>query len=815
MSIPTREAGARTGTAGLFVISAATLTLEVLQTRIFAYSLNPFLLYAAITIAMLGFGASGTLLACWQGWRRYRIGSVGAFGAAGFAISLVWAHFLFARVSIALSQHDVNLLSALVFGSLALPYVFAGIAVTACLASAGRGVHLTYLLNLVGSAVGCFLVYPLLKPLGASALVAGVGVLVVLAGFVFARSGCGRFAKVMLVLAAITVAVPCFAPQTLYPFRPDPAGQLPLLQRYIAAHPEEKVKAELVLGTWDPTGRVEFHSFEPWKVELPEPLPFLFYSQDGDAGSVLFCVGDDIKRAAGLFERTLYGAPYKIHGGTAPKVLIIGLGGGPDVLGALYNGASSVIGVDINKSVIDALKGPLAELCGNLYSRPGVSTVHMDGRTFVRAFKDDFDILVMTGADTKQSLAAGSLAISQNGLYTVDAFNDYLDRLRPGGVLTVLRFGEFDQLRLSSIGVAMLRARGIEKPERHFMVLEQNVWSSVTICLDPITPETVSRIKKWFATIPSPDTGVRIPVYDVMPFALNHSPQMLWPCAADARTDPARSVTRFFDAVTERRESEFIDAYKAGDISPTTDDRPFYFDIQRKDELLSNPMLHYRWLAGFLAIMAAFAVISIAAPVPFLMFRKERPPFAGLVRTLVYFLSLGAGFMIIEIGFMQKLVVLLGHQSYTVTVVLATVLASAGLGSAASSRFAGAVTVRRYVVPAIAVLSLALFFALDLWGPLIAPLSLNARIAVVAAGLFPLGFVLGIPFPSGLATLSERAPTLVPWAIAANGFASVVGSAIALPGAMILGYRNLLVVGLALYLVAAFTFPFGSRRSSQ
>jgi hypothetical protein len=275
--------------------------------------------------------------------------------------------------------------------------------------------------------------------------------------------------------------------------------------------------------------------------------------------------------------------------------------------------------------------------------------------------------------------------------------------------------------------------------------------------------------------------------------------------------DPAEIAT-FFAAVAQGAEAEYIAAYPS-DLSPTTDDRPFFFDPQRKDRLFSAPLYHYKELAWFLIVVTALAGLAIAAPIP--VFLRQRDRQGGLFRTLAYFLSLGLGFMILEIGFIQKLVLFLGHQTYAITVVLATLLVSAGLGSAASGRFTGpgSRSVRLRAVPAILLAAFLLFLALDYLAPLAAPLPLGARILLAFLALFPLGFALGIPFPTGLAALSSQAPGLVPWAVAANGFASVVGAAVALPAAMIFGYRSLLIAGGALYLLAAISFP--SRSSSE
>jgi spermidine synthase len=779
--------------AGLFVLSAALLTLEVLQTRLFAYSLDTFLFYGAVGVTLLGLGASGTLLSLWRGWRERPLGTLGAAASAGFAISLVAAHAAFARVSSGLAI-DLSPRALATFAGLAVPYFFAGIGITASLVASGTGVHRAYVANLMGSAVGCLVVFFALEPLGAPFLLGMTACGGLLAGGLFLRLSHGRAARLALAAAAAVTTLSLIASARLFPLTPG-GGQLAGLER---ATPLDRLH-----HVWDPTGRIEIHRLRDLLAEVPAPLPVYFFSQDGSAGSILLGVTDDLARARGFFERTLYGAPYVLRGeGAGANVLVIGLGGSPDVQAAHFFGARSVTGVEINASAIAAIAGPFAAFTGNPYGRPNARTVHLDGRTFVRSTPETFDLIVMSGVDTKSVLAAGSLSISENHLYTLEAFEEYLDRLAPGGVIAVLRFGQFDRLRLSTIGVAALRARGVAHPERHFAVLEQQAWTSVLLGRDPLPADAIERLAKWIASLPAPDTGIRLPPYDIFRLGLRRPPRLLHPGEASGGEPDAPEL---FDAVAQGREADFIAAYRF-DISPPTDDRPFFFDLQRKDRIFAESSVIYRRLGGFLAVIGILAAVTIAAPVPLL---RRRATAGGLGRVLAYFGALGTGFMLLEIGLAQKLVLFLGHPAYSVTVVLAALLVGAGLGSAAAGRstLRGADLVQRRAVPAILIIGLVLALGLDSLARVCAALPLAGRLAVAAALLVPLGFALGMPFPTGLGLLTSRRSDLVPWAIGANGLTSVVGASAALPAAMIVGYRAVLVAGLVAYVVAAFAVP--------
>lgn len=786
---------------GLFLLSAAILTLEVLQTRLLAYTLSPLLLYTAIGVTLLGLGASASLMSLWQGWRRFRLGTIGAFSAGAFAVSAIGAHRVLAKLSPQIVDFATpDLLRAdliAVCAALATPYFFAGIAVTACLAHASRSVHATYFWNLLGSAAGCFGVALFLQPLGAPVLLGAVAAFASVAGLVFLRAGAHPLSGVVAGAGLMVALTAMWRPHMFYWFQPDPTGQLAVLRTEWAKVPNQP-QYRTVWESWDVTGHVGFHELPGVPALMPEPVPAYFYAQDGSAGSSVLGVGNDPARARNLYERTVYGAPYQVRGKPGARVLVIGLGGAPDVMCAHNYGAATVTGVDINGSTIAALAGPLSEFAGNPYNRPNVTTARMDGRTFVRSTAEHFDIIVMSGADTKSVHAAGSLAISENNLYTVEAFRDYLSRLTDGGVLAIARFGPYDRKKLSSIGIAALRSMGVPQPERHFIVLSQDTWTSVLIGKSPFAAADVERVRQWLAGIPE-QTGIFIPHYDPIQFRMSTRPRLLYPQAAgEAPSD----VAGLFAAAASGRESEYI-AGESANLTPTTDDRPFYFDTQKREDVLRSPTGPYALLGKLLLVLAGLAALFIALPVPFL--RRREPSGGGLFRSLVYFSALGFGFMVLEIGLIQKLCLFLGHQSFAITVVLASLLVGAGLGSACAGAFGiGRGVVRFVVIPLVMACGYGIVVGLDHYGAELAAYNLTGRIGITALALLPLGFVLGMPFPTAL----SRAPqSVVPWAIAANGFMSVIGASAALPLAMVVGYHWLFIVAGACYALALLAYP--------
>ncbi|MEC9375425.1 MAG: hypothetical protein VYA80_03520 [Pseudomonadota bacterium] len=793
---------------GLFLLSVAILTLEILETRIFAYSLTPIMFFAAIGVALLGLGSAGTLLTLWKGWRKIPLSHIAAFGCLGFSVAIIIAHMILARTSRQIVDF-LEPISVFTFFMLSVPYFFAGIAVTACLARGTNGIHKNYLVNLFGSAAGCFVVFFFLKAVGGTVLltiICGLGVIA--AGFFL-----GRLTLCSVILLGAFLGCFIFAgfnADKLFPFVPDKNSTSSRLENFYNVGKIDVTLEEKLVDIWDPTGRIQVHRLTELNASLPKSIPHYWYTQDGSAGSFIYGDGVVPGGASGLYDSTVYGAAYPLMENLDDaELLIIGLGGGPDVIGARYRNVKSIDGVDINATAIETVGNTLSEFTGNLYGAENISISQMDGRTFVRSREKNFDLIMMSGADTKSVHAGLSLAISENNLYTVESYQEYLSRLKPGGIISILRYGDFEGIRLVTIAVKALEEFGAAEPAKHIAVVKQGYRYTMLLSRDPIQEAAIKRLRDWVKGIPKPDTGIRVPALDALGVGFEMQPEILYPYQETGAAEKKNYVTSYLEAVEEGAGGKFIAEFPRN-ISATTDNKPFFFDYQRLDQLFSDTAQHYKRFAGFIISTALLALILILLPRAVLGTKAMAE--TGFVRSMIYFICLGAGFMTLEIGFVQKFVLYLGHQSYAVTVVLATLLLSAGLGSGMAGKYnwSNAATMRKRVVPSILIVGAIILLAFDAIAYSTAGLPIGARIIVSILILAPLGFALGIPFPSGLAVLTETAPRMVPWGIGINAFASVVASSSSLPAAMLLGYKILLIIGLLFYVLAAVTFPVQS-----
>jgi len=787
--------------ASLVLVSAAVLTLEVLQTKVFAFSLDPLAVYVAVAVCMLGLSGAATLLAILPPATPERATRTAVLGSIAGGVAVVLAHVVFAAWSPALRTGGLAVLGML--AALVLPYFGFGLTTTLLMMGRGEAIGRAYALNLAGSGLGCLLVFPFLDGFGAERALALIGFMGMAGGALLVPARAG--ARIAVGAAAVALAASFAVAPRLFAFQPDPTGQVANIMARVARLNTERgagtAEVTPAFSRWDRTGRIDVYRLTSSRPELQGriggPVETLFFAQDASAGSILLGVGDDLGRAREFFDRTVYASGYV----TGPKrdVLIIGLGGGPDVLSALYHGASRIVGVEINRTVIDLLRHDLADFVGRPYDRPGVTLHQLDGRTFLRQSPETFDLIQLSGVDTKSVFfASAGLALNESYLYTRQAMGELLRRLRPDGLLAINRF-KTDVQRLTSVVVAGLRDLGIEAPERHIMVVGQGLWRTVLVKRSPFTPAEVALVAEWVKRTPSPPPIV-VPAYDWIGVSFQYPLEVVY-------SPPPSPVAQgaFFEALAAGRLDAFVDA-QLFDFSAPDDDRPFFFFPVRPRDMLASGA---PGLDDVLRLARWLAVVSLGVIVlPLVVWRGRGLRTPGAARALVYFACLGIGFMFVEIGLIHRFVLLLGHQTYAITVVLFGLLLGAGVGSLSAARLTRGERGRLRIVitalvAAIVVVAVGLAVAFD-W---VATFGFPSRLALALLLLVALGFLLGIPFPSGLAVLSAESQGLVAWAIGINGLASVVGGTIAVPAAMIGGFRVLALIAAALYAIAALLAP--------
>ena len=750
---------------GVFTVSLATLMLELTLTRLFSATMFYHFAFLAISLALFGSGASGVFLYLARprldGERTARLMAV---ACSLFAASTVLALVVILGHPLSPFSPGLGILLSLawIYGAAALPFFFAGCVITLAIAAWTREINRVYLFDLAGAALGCLLLVPALGTLGAIDTVLLVALLAALAGWLLSAE---RFTLALVALAAVLLAWN----------RTSPFIEL----REAKGLSEDPV----VFSRWNSFSRVTVTS-------TPDPDRLLLYI-DADAATIIHKDASDLQRHAAERDRIESLAYQARH---RDKVLIIGPGAGVDVIVARLHGARDVTAVEVNPLVARAVMSsePFRTFSGRLYEQPGVRLVVDEGRSFLRRSDERYDLVLGTMVDTWAATAAGAFALTENNLYTREAFRDYLARLAPGGVLSLTRWYQTppDQLlRILSLGRVVLAERGVRDPGRHFIVVRGQQEGG-----QPLATATVLLKAEPF----SDDE-----VAGAEAFAERSGFEVLY----TPRTRPDNDLARLVEAPDPEA---FWDAFSS-DVSPPTDNRPFFFQSARPSQVFSRRWSRGEWRRTNLGTLVLFGVVGISALVvalfilgPLLLARRRVAAVRGRLPFLLYFAALGAGFIVVEVVLVQKCVLFLGHPVYALTVVLFAVLLWSGIGSwlAGRVRDEDAPRALRRMLLAVAGLVVVAAFGLAPIFYALVQLPAPVRILITVLSLAPLGLALGMPMPTGLRLLAGRAPELIPWAWGVNGAASVLGSVAAIALAMRWGFDVALLTAAALYLTA-------------
>jgi len=685
---------------------------------------------------------------------------------AAFSLLLLLAPFVFVRLDF--SQPGVNatfvLHLAVACGLAGLLCFASGVVVALAISRWSRQIGAVYAYDLVGAGVGALAVVVALGWLDATTLIAALAVLGGSAVVLFAdRPSWGRMGAAIVALACGVVTLSLTTRALYLPHR----HTLP---------PDVRTAAE----RWNPLARV-------FGFEFPgnERFGAVFYDR-------VYAPVPIVRSNSLPGWQELQTGPqsigYELIG--PGRTLVIGGGGGRDIYTALSAGQREVDVIELNEGIRRVVDEDLAHLSGSPYSRPGVHTLIGDGRSILAARDRKYDQIHIGFTDTLSGNAAQGFALTENNLYTLEAFEEYLGHLAPGGVLSVSRLRKLlgdEALRATVLTLAALERRGIQEPQRHVVVVLGNdifgePYATILARLEPWTPEEVGRIR---ALARERGRGV-----------------------ASAPGGPFLDEWRDL-AAAENLES-FCSAY-ALDVCPPTDDRPFFFNMTRLGRFqLDAPGFIYSTdpTALLLTTLGILAVLAVAGLVlPLALTRSANPP---RWTALVYFGAIGVGFLLVEIVLIQRFVLFLGFPTYALSVVLFALLVSTGAGAYLASRWRDPRrALARDLACVVALLVLGAFTLQPLLGELV-HLPLPARAALSVALLAPIGMALGAPMPLGLRRLEGLFPNGVAFAWGVNGVTSVFASVLGVAVAIYFGFAATTLLAAAFYLLA-FAHAVGGR----
>ncbi len=776
---------------GIAAAAGAVLALEIGLTRLFSYTIWYHFAYLTISVALLGYGAAGSALAAFPALGRP---AALAWWAVAAEVGVLLALLVIRAVPLdplALGSDPGQLLRLIAYYvAVTLPFLCGGFLVAAPLQLHPRAVGRLYFWDLLGAGLVCAGIVPLIWWVQTPVATACATVALAVAALAYAEPG----RRAAPGLAAAVAAAATLGVAATDGFSAAPTK---FVSQFLA-----NPNARIAYHRWTPINRVDVVAFDPpprvgsyigWGISphYRGGAPgYWMIGNDGDSCAVMYQWQGDLADLDFLEHHVLH-APYLLL--DRPRVLAIGLGGGADVLNALKNGASGVTGVEINPMTVHAGRDLFRDFNGDLLHRPGVEAVVAEGRSFLRSRGERYDLIEINSVDTLSALSTGAYVLSESFLYTSDAVRDYLDHLAPNGIFA-MAVGDLqteDQpprhtLRLASIVRKALEDRGVSEPWRHVMIVGTGGGLPFTHTLvrnEPWTAEDVARMEA-FARAEG--------------FEFWHRPDRVGPKQA------SRILT--WDHATLER---FYASHPL-DLEPTTDTSPFFFNFYKWGTLaraLASESLGYdRTLATGQIVLVVMLVQSVVFAALLILLPLRRVPRAetggAAVRAayLAYFAALGMGFILLEISMIQRFVLFLGYPTYSLTVVMLSLLVSTGVGSLATER------VRGPLAAALPVRLAALLLLVVGWlavAPRVFDALLGApfaaRVAVSVALLVPLGLVLGSFFPLGIRMAERTNVKLVPWAWAVNGCATVIGTLVAVMAGMTWSFTAVTLVALAVY----------------
>lgn len=776
-------------------IGIATLMFEILLTRIFSVTMWYHFAFVTISLALFGIAASGVLVMRSEQLsdRKQSLQQMAMAAACfGGAVPLAFVldlHVPFRPFDVPGQRLQAGFFFLIKFLVLALPFFYSGLVLALAFTHSPNRVNRVYFADLAGGGLGCGLVVPVMLVLsGPSATIATAVFPFVAAALLYRQSGNRRG---MLATLAAAVAVLVFVGVN------EQVGIVKVVHvKSFDAKLGRVLERPKVYEKWHPVSRVAVHPLEYSPKEAPERwfhtkpveggFPHVMHvTNDGAAGTHIYPKLSQADRKR-IFRHDVSDLVYSLV--KRPNVLVVGVGGGKDILSALAFDCNSVTAAELNPLMIDVVQNAFADFSGRPYDDPRVKIHINEARNFIASRPDRYDVIKISVTDTWTASARGAYSLNENYLYTREAMNDYLSHLTPGGFLTITRWYPHETLRLAMLLRQTLLARG-QDPAKCILMARCRQTLTCLVKNGELTAEE----QRQFA-----DACHKAEVV------------MVQADAPDVSTEPEDVWHR--QVIT----GEGLDALLARlpiNLNPPTDDHPFFFDLSGKEgsatldkeaNFLKQHARAHELLIGLLILTSIVALLFVVLPV--VLFRRkvraERVPTRTWLLANLYFLSLGIGFMLVEIPLLQRLILFLGHPTYAMTVVLMSLLISSGIGSLTAGWL-----LQKGVRPAwllatnVLVLVVSTQFMPDLLRAEIG-LPIAGRIAMATALIFPVGLLLGMPFPTGLRLAHRHEQALVPWAWAVNGAASVAAPCLAMIISMQYSFSFTLYVGTAIYALA-------------
>jgi len=783
---------------GVFLISLSILMLEIALTRIFSVTMWYHFSFMAISLALFGLGASGIYVYIFQNiFIKEKIFNYLFIFSIFFSLAILFSFIFYLQFPNVINKTSLKgiLQLGMVYLVIALPFFFGGLCISLLLTRYSSNISKIYFSDLFGAGVGCVLLILLLKFISGPSCIIAISIFACCASIIFSSFLRNRIA--FLLSTTVGLILVCFLTVNI-------KGEFLRIDYSKLGKEENKIYEK-----WNPYSRIAV--FKPDEKSVGKEVAgwglsdrFNGYKPkqygliiDGGAGTPITEFDGDLKKVEHV-KYDVTSIAYFLKDNA--KVLIIGPGGGRDVLTALVFNQRKIYPIEVNYDIIKIVKEKFGDFTHHLYNYPNVHLKVDEARSFITNSKEHFDIIQASLIDTWAASSAGAFVLTENNLYTKEAFIEYFYHLSSDGILTMSRWfiekNPYEAMRLVALGAESWRSVGIKNPKLHIILVKKKdrrggLYPGVGTIILKRSPFLLKEIRKINEV--SQEMGFEV---ILSPITKSDSP---------------------FERIFGGDREKFYRSLPV-DISPPTDDKPFFFYMLRIKDFFRRDLIAIGggqqgkaiFILGSL-LLIVFALVMLFIFGPLLIFEKNSlNNFCGNKKYLFYFACLGIGFMLVEIPLIQKFILFLGHPIYSLSVVLFSLLIFTGFGSFLTNRFRKETIKSNLVVVLLGIVILLIFyifFLSEIFRSLIG-LEIPYRILISVCFILPLGLLMGMPFPMGIKLLRQKSDTIIPWVWGVNGATSVFSSVLAIVIAITYGFSFSLIIGQLVYLTAFFIIQF-------
>ncbi len=781
----------------VFLISAALISYQILLIKMFSIQYWYHFAYLIISIALLGFGASGTFIFLFKRQLKDHFPSV-LFFCPLLLASSIWMNIYLNReiafnpLMIIWNKYEIIRLLILSL-SILVPFFLGALCIGLSFIAASDYIHRIYFANLAGSGMGSLIVLLTLFHIRPHGIMLFISMITICAALSASTS---RIRKGITCVAGVAVIL-----LYVFLFRLMPLPMSSFKDLVQAEHLMDTKKEMEVFG---PLGLVTvlsspaYHYLPDLSLNCPYPLPRqkgLFL--DGNTVGPINEFTGDLNNIHFMDYRT-NSLAYKLlyH----PAVLIIGGGSGTEILNAGYHAAKSISVVEMNADIAHLMQKPYGTYSGDIYNHVNTNVLIEEGRGYLQRTKQHFDLIDISLLESMGTASAGVYSLNENYLFTTEAIAVCLERLTPGGILSIstwIKNPPRDNIKLLATAIEAIEGQKKNVPSQSIIMVRS--WQTATLLVKngDFDDRDMAAVRE-FCKSRLIDISYHPRVKKSETNIFNKFDEDIFYSAAIKLLSPERE--------------KFYETYPFY-VKPATDDRPFFshfFKIDMMKQYLKSsdrvliPFLDWGYILVWIAacILFLMGMTLILAPMPFLL-----PSQKGLFSILIYFGSLGMAYMFLEISLLQQFIRYLFDPIFSASVVIGSFLVYSGIGSLIAGKVSPFKS--KHIFWSVLIIGITgfIFLTSDRWlQSILSGLPLWLRMLSCSLIIAPLAIPMGIPFPSGLSELSAGREGLIPWAWSINGFFSVIGSSTTVLIAITCGFKSIILMAVVLYILSAFMF---------